>query len=84
MAAKEQEFEPIDKGILEAQFETLFDGDEINGKFYAKGDIVTGLDAATAHYLENSVGRIQRVSDDRIAALKEAQAAEKRERRREG
>lgn len=82
MPAKEQEFEPVDKGILEVPFEALFDGDEVDGKRYDKGDIIVGLDAPTAHYLQ-SIGRIREVSDEKAKALHSEKAAEKRERKKQ-
>lgn len=52
------------------KFETLFDGDEIDGKRYPLGGGVTGLDAATAEYLVRQ-GRLAEVDDDEhFASLK--------------
>lgn len=82
MPAKEQEFEPVDKGILAVPFEALFDGDEVNGKRYALGDIITGLDAPTAHFL-TSQGRIREVSGEKAEAMEKVAAAEKRERKKQ-
>lgn len=57
-------------------FETLFDGDEINGKFYPLGAGVTDLDAPTADYLVRA-GRLAEVSDPaHFAKLKKAHGTE--------
>lgn len=52
----------------EKKFETLFDGDEIDGKTYGLGELVTGLDAATGAFLVE-VGRIAEIGDDRATVL---------------
>lgn len=82
MPAKEQEFEPVDQGILAVPFEALFDGDVVNDKRYEAGDIIVGLDAPTAHYLLG-IGRIREVSEEKAAAVKKEQAALKRERKKQ-
>ena len=51
--------------VREQHFEALFDGDEIDGKTYGLGDIVTGIDLPTAAYLQ-SIGRIAKLSDERV------------------
>lgn len=50
----------------ERKFETLFDGDEIEGKRYGLGETVTGLDAPTAEYLVRN-GRIAEVESEASA-----------------
>lgn len=50
------------------KFRALFHGDEINGKHYAKGAGITGLDLATSTYL-TQIGRIAEVSDDVFEGL---------------
>lgn len=54
----------------ENNYETLFDGDEIDGKRYGLGDIVTGIDAPTGAFLVET-GRIVEIGEDRLAQLKE-------------
>lgn len=49
----------------EKHFEALFDGDEIDGKIYALGDAITGLDMPTQAYLL-SIGRIAELSDEQV------------------
>lgn len=56
------------KPARERKFETLFDGDEIEGTFYALGDGVTGIDASIAHYLVTT-GRLAEIGDDEFAQL---------------
>lgn len=50
------------------KFRTLFNGDEIDGKFYKLGAGVTGIDAATAEYLLRA-GRIEEVDEDTFGEL---------------
>jgi len=50
------------------KFETLFDGDEVDGKFYGLGHGITNLDAPTSTYLVNA-GRIAEVDDERFSQL---------------
>jgi hypothetical protein len=49
-------------------FKALFDGDEVNGKTYGLGEVLTNLDAPTAAYL-TSIGRIEEISEETAAAL---------------
>ena len=50
-------------------YEALFDGDEIDGKVYGLGDLVTGLDAATGAFLSET-GRISEIGEERAKVLK--------------
>lgn len=52
------------------KFEARFDGDEIDGKRYALGAPISGLDGPTAAFLVNS-GRIREISDERHEKLVE-------------
>lgn len=59
------------------KFETLFEGDEIEGKFYPLEGGVTGLDAPTGDYLV-ATGRLAEVDDERFAQLKKAYGGEEK------
>lgn len=54
--------------IRDKKFETLFDGDEIDGKVYPIEAVVTGIDLPTAVYLQET-GRIAAVGDERAGIL---------------
>lgn len=56
------------KDPTKRRYKALFDGDEINGKRYALGAPITGLDAPTAAYLVQN-GRITEISEDRFQQL---------------
>lgn len=50
------------------KFRTLFDGDEVDGKFYPRNGGLTGIDHFTAEFLVRS-GRIEEVDDETFDTL---------------
>ncbi len=67
-------------------FRALFDGDEVNGKFYPLDAPMTGLDAPTAAYLTGA-GRIIEITAEQAAELAKEQklkSSGKRPRQTEG
>lgn len=67
----------------ERKFETLFDGDEIDGKRYPLEAGVTGIDAPTAEFLLRN-GRLAEVDDERFESLKSAYSDAENEAEPEG
>lgn len=49
-------------------FRALFDGDEVNGKTYGLGEVLTDLDAPTAAFL-TSIGRIEEITEEVAASI---------------
>lgn len=57
-----------DKQASARKFVANFHGDEIDGRFYALGEGIEGLDGATAEYLTRS-GRISEITDEHFDGL---------------
>lgn len=60
--------EKVEKKARLRRFATLFDGDEIDGKFYRLGEPVTGLDAPTGTFLVQ-IGRLEEISEEHFDKL---------------